>query len=195
VALDSVNDPGQVVAAIGRAAGADLSGADAPVEAASLDALGTGAVDLPERQRTLRAAVEWSIGLLEGDERSLLEAAAVFVDGWTIPAASEVAGLEEDQALDLTEALARHSLIYIDSTQLGPRPRMLETVRAFVAERLAARPDAGQVERRHADYYRALAEQADRPLRTAQGEWLEILEAEGWTSRSGRRWPPARSAP
>jgi predicted ATPase len=56
---------------------------------------------------------------------------------------------------------------------------MLETVREFVAERLAARPDAGQVGRRHADYYRGLAEQADRPLRGAgQGEWLERLDAE-----------------
>jgi predicted ATPase len=52
--------------------------------AASLDALGTGAVDLPERQRTLRATVEWSVGLLADAERSLLEVTAVFVDGWTI---------------------------------------------------------------------------------------------------------------
>jgi hypothetical protein len=47
----------------------------------SLDALGTGAVDLPERQRTLRATVEWSVGLLEDPERSLLEVAAAFADG------------------------------------------------------------------------------------------------------------------
>jgi predicted ATPase len=78
--------------------------------AASLDALGTGAVDLPERQRTLRATVEWSIGLLDGAERSLLQVAAVFTDGWTVPAAAAVAGLEEDRALELSEALAGHSL-------------------------------------------------------------------------------------
>src|SRR6516164_370288 len=64
--------------------------------AKSLDALGTGAVDLPERQRTLRATVEWSVGLLEDAERSLLETAAVFVDGWTVEAAAQVAGLDED---------------------------------------------------------------------------------------------------
>jgi predicted ATPase len=56
--------------------------------AATLDAIGAGAVDLPERQRTLRATVEWSVGLLEDDERSLLEVTAVFTDGWTIPAAA-----------------------------------------------------------------------------------------------------------
>ena len=135
--------------------------------ARSLDALGTGAVDLPERQRTLRATVEWSVGLLEDAERSLLEIAAVFADGWTIEAAAQVADLDEDRALDLTEALARHSLVHLDPAGDGPRPRMLETVRAFVAERLAARPDVAEIERRHAGYYRALAEQADRPLRGA----------------------------
>jgi len=88
--------------------------------AASLDALGTGAVDLPERQRTLRATIEWSVGLLEDAERSLLEVTAVFTDGWTIPAAAQVAGLDEDRALELCEALARHSLVAIDSTELGP---------------------------------------------------------------------------
>jgi predicted ATPase len=116
----------------------------------SLNALGTGAVDLPERQRTLRATVQWSVDLLDGPERSLLEVAAVFTDGWTIPAVAQVAGLDEDRALELSEALARHSLIYLDSTELGPRSRMLETVREFVAERLAARPDTAEVGRRHA---------------------------------------------
>jgi predicted ATPase len=157
--------------------------------AASLDALGTGAADLPDRQRTLRATVEWSIGLLTGAERSLLEAAAAFADGWTIQAAAEVAGLDEDRALELSEALARHSLIYIDSTELGPRSRMLETIRAFVAERLAARPDADQIGRRHAGYYRALAERADRPLRGAgQSEWLERLDAETGNLATAVRW-------
>jgi predicted ATPase len=157
--------------------------------AASLDALGTGAVDLPERQRTLRATVEWSVGLLTDAERSLLEAAAVFVDGWTIQAAAQVAGLDEERALELSEALARHSLVYADSTGLGPRSRMLDTVRAFMAERLAARPDADQVGRRHAGYYRALAEQADRPLRdTGQGEWLERLDAEAGNLAAAVRW-------
>jgi predicted ATPase len=157
--------------------------------AASLDALGTGAVDLPERQRTLRATVEWSVGLLTDAERSLLEVAAMFTDGWTIQAVSAVADLEEDRALELSEALARHSLVYLDSTQLGPRTRMLETVREFVAERLAARPDAAEVGRKHAGFYRALAEQADRPLRGAgPGVWLERLDAEAGNLAAAVRW-------
>jgi predicted ATPase len=157
--------------------------------AASLDSLGTGAVDLPERQRTLRATVQWSIGLLEGAERSLLEVAAVFADGWTIQAASAVAGLDEDRALELSEALARHSLVYVDSTEPGPRSRMLETVREFVAEQLAVRPDATEIGRRHADYFRVLAEQADRPLRgPGRREWLGRLQVETGNLATAVRW-------
>jgi len=157
--------------------------------AASLDALGTGAVDLPERQRTVRATVDWSVGQLDDGERSLLETAAVFTGGWTIEAAAQVAGMDEDQTLGLLEELARHSLVQLDSTGPGPRCRMLETVRAFIAERLAARPDAGEIQRRHADYYRALAEQADRPLRGAgQGEWMERLEAEAGNLAACATW-------
>jgi len=147
--------------------------------ATSLDALGTGTVDMPERQRTLRATVEWSVGLLDDAERSLLEIMAVFVDGWTIQAAADVAGLDAEQTLELTEALARHSLVQIDDTEFGPRSRMLETIREFVSERLTARPDLAEVRRRHADHYRHLAEHADRPLRgVGHNEWLERLQVE-----------------
>ena len=157
--------------------------------ARSLDALGTGAVDLPERQRTLRATVEWSVSLLDDAERSLLEIVAIFADGWTVEAAAQVAGLSEDRALELSEALARHSLVYLDNSELGPRSRMLETVRAFVAERLAARPDAAEVGRRHAGYYRALAERADLPVRRGgDREWLERLEAEAGNLAAAVRW-------
>ena len=157
--------------------------------AASLDALGTGAVDLPERQRTLRATVEWSVGLLEDGERSLLEVVAVFTGGWTIDAAAQVAELEEDRALELLEALARHSLIQLDPGSDGSRCAMLGTVRAFVAERLAARPDAAEVQRRHAEYYRGLAGQADRALRgTGHGQWMERLEAETQNLAAAVSW-------
>jgi predicted ATPase len=162
----------------------------------SLDSLGAGAVDLPQRQRTLRATVDWSVSLLDQSERSLLETAAVFVDGWTIQAAAQVAGLDEDRALVLSEALARHSLIQLDPTELGVRLRMLDTIRAFMAERLAARADAAAIGRRHADHYRGLAEQADRPLRAAgqkaqgagHGQWLERLQAEAGNLAAAVRW-------
>ena len=155
----------------------------------SLDALGAGAVDLPARQHTLRATVEWSVGLLEDNERSLLEILAIFVDGWTVEAAAQVAKLDEDRALELSEALARHSLIQLDRTDHGPRSRMLETVREFVAERLASRADVAQAGRRHADYYRALATQADRPMRgVGHSEWLERLQTEAGNLAAAVEW-------
>ncbi|MEV4539187.1 DUF4062 domain-containing protein [Asanoa sp. NPDC049518] len=155
----------------------------------SLDALGTGALDLPERQRTLRAAVEWSVDLLDAAERSLLETTAVFVDGWTIEAAAEVAGISEDEALDLTDALVRHSLVQLDHADVGTRCRMLQTVRMFVAERLMARPDAADIQRRHAQTYKALAISADRPLRgVGQRDWVERLQTEAGNLAASVRW-------
>jgi predicted ATPase len=147
----------------------------------------------------LRATVQWSVDLLEPDEQSLLETAAVFVDGWTLQAAAEVAGVDEDRVLELTEALARHSLISLDRAggpAPGPRLRMLETIRVFVAERLDARPDVAEVGRRHADYYRGLAEQADQPRRAvgqqlrgaSQSEWVERLQVEAGNLAAAVRW-------
>jgi predicted ATPase len=155
----------------------------------SLDALGGGTVDMPARQQTLRATVAWSVDLLEDAERSLLEVCAVFVGGWTLEAAAEVAELDEDRALDLLEVLDRHSLIQRDGS--GPEIRcwMLETVRAFVAERLGARPDAAEIRRHHADCYRRLVERAALPLRRGvQSEWATGLEAEVGNLGAAVRW-------
>jgi predicted ATPase len=152
--------------------------------ARSLDILGAGMVDLPERQRTLRATVQWSVGLLDDAERSLLEVVAVFVDGWTTEAAAQVAGLDEDRALALSEALARHSLIQLDPTERGVRPRMLETVRAFVAEQLAARPDLGDIERRYAGYYRGWPRRRTRSCAAS----TRTSGLNGWRPRPAT-WP------
>jgi tetratricopeptide (TPR) repeat protein len=155
----------------------------------SLDALGSGAVDAPERQQTLRATVEWSMGLLDEAERSLLEVAAVFNDGWTVEAIAQVARLGEDRALELTEALARHSLVQPYGAELEPRSRMLETVREFVAERLYARADAEEIRQGHAGYYRALAERVGGPLRRGgHDEWAGRLEAEERNLSAAVRW-------
>jgi predicted ATPase len=155
----------------------------------SLDALGTGTVDVPERQRTLRATVEWSVGMLDDDERSFLETSAVFVDGWTLEAAAAVTGLDEERTMDLTESLARHSLIELEITEAGTRSRMLDTIREFVAERLAARPDVTEIRQRHADHYRALAEESDRRLRRiGHSEWLERLERDAGNLAAAMRW-------
>jgi predicted ATPase len=152
-----------------------------------LDALGTGPVDLPERQRTLRATVEWSVGLLEDAERHMLDTLSVFAGGWTVDAAARVSDLTEDAALDLLDALAGHSLVQVDATDAGPRFHMLEAVRELAAERLAARADRADVERRHAHYFRSLVENADWPAER-QAEWAEQLRTEEENLRIAIRW-------
>lgn len=152
-----------------------------------LDALGTGPVDLPARQRTLRATVEWSAGLLDDAERRLLATLSVFVDGWLVEAAVEISGLAEDRTLDLLDTLAGHSLVSIDATPVGPRFRMLAAIREFAAEQLAAGPDLADVEQRHAQYFGALVEHTDRPAER-QAEWAERLRTEEGNLGVAIRW-------
>jgi predicted ATPase len=152
-----------------------------------LDALGRGPVDLPERQRTLRATVEWSIGLLGPDEQEMLAALSVFVGGWTTEAAVEVAGLDEYLTLDLLDALAGHSLVRIEASDPGPRFSMLAAVRELAAERLAAGTEQEAVQRRHGRYYGALVENADWPAER-HAEWAERLRIEEENLRIAIRW-------
>ncbi len=155
----------------------------------SLDALGTATVDAPDRQRTLRATVEWSIELLDPEERSLLDVMSVFVDGWTVEAASEVAGLDEGHAVDMAEALCRHSLVVAEMTTFGSRCRMLNTIRAFVVERLANRADADDIGRRHAECFRQMAVAADVPLRgMRQSAWADRLQVEMGNIAAAVHW-------
>src|SRR5215469_2898134 len=153
----------------------------------SLNALGTGPTDLPERQRTLRATVEWSIELLDDAEREMLATLSVFAEGWTIQAAVHVSNLPEERTLDLLDALARQSLISVDATNAQPRFRMLSSIREVAAERLAASADRAGVERRHAEYFGALVENADWPAER-QAEWAERLRAEEENLGVAVRW-------
>jgi len=153
----------------------------------SLDALGTGPVDLPERQRTLRATAEWSIALLDEAEKQMLATLSIFVEGWTVAAAAQVSGLGEDQTLDRIDALARHSLVNVEATDVEPRFRMLQSIRELAAERLAASAELADVERRHAQYFGALVENADWPLER-QAEWAEQLRIEEGNLERAIRW-------
>jgi predicted ATPase len=152
-----------------------------------LDALGTGPVDLPERQRTLRATVEWSFGLLADAERELVEALSVFADGWTLEAATYVSARTEDETLDLLDALAGHSLVSVVADDRGPRFRMLVTVRELAAERLAASGAGADVARRHARYFADLVTDASWPAER-QVEWADRLGLEEENLRVAIKW-------
>jgi predicted ATPase len=154
-----------------------------------LDTLGAAPADLPERQRTLRATFEWSIGLLGQDEGRVLDALSVFADGWTVEAAAIVCAIEEERALNTLDALARHSLLIVESTGAAPRLRMLESLREYARERLGDGPDAAEVRRRHAECFCGLIQRADRPLRgIGHAEWVDRLQREEGNLRVAIQW-------
>jgi predicted ATPase len=152
-----------------------------------LDALGTGPVDLPARQRSLRATIEWSISLLDEDERNLTAALSVFVDGWTVAAAAVVAEVTEDRALDLLDALAGHSLVGAVATAAGPRFRMLTTVREFAAELLDADESGDETRRRHAELFRSVVENV-RWSTERQIDWVDRVRVDEENVRAAVRW-------
>jgi predicted ATPase len=130
-----------------------------------------GARDLPERQRTLRATIEWSYDLLGDEEQRLLSRLSVFSGGCTLEAAEDVA----EANVDTLQSLVDKSLVRFTNGRYG----MLETIREFAAEALAASPDAEKLERRHAEHYLRLALEAEPELTgAAQAPWLDRLEAE-----------------
>ncbi|GAA1991112.1 DUF4062 domain-containing protein [Microbacterium pumilum] len=152
-----------------------------------LDGLGSGPVDLPERQRTLRATAEWSVGLLADSEAQLLATLSVFADGWTIAAAAAVAATDEFDALDLLDALAGHSLVTVDASASEPRFRMLTTVRELAAEHLLARPERPAVERRHAEYFASIID-TDAVPTDLTTPWADRLRVEEENVRVAIAW-------
>ena len=147
-----------------------------------LDVLRRRAADLPERQRTLRATLEWSHQLLDAKEQTLLARLSVFAGGFSLEAAEAVCDPEgELDFLDSLTALLDDSLVLpADDPDLAqPRFRMLETVRAFAAERLAAADNAALVSARHQAWYRHLAHQAHPFLcGPNQKAWVARLDPE-----------------
>ena len=151
-----------------------------------LPLLTTGAADAPERQRTLRAAIEWSRDLLDDRERALFARLAVFSGGGTLDAAERICPTD----LDTLESLVDKSLVRADAGRdEEPRFAMLETIRELALERLAAESDADDVRRRHAEYFLDLATEAEDGLRgPEQGRWLHRVELEHDNFRAALGW-------
>jgi predicted ATPase len=142
-----------------------------------LPLLSRGARDAPERQRTLRATIEWSYELLTDTEKLLFATLAVFRGGCTLEAAEEVV----EANLDALQSLVEKNLLRFS----GERFWMLETIREYATERLDGLEDAQALRVRHTDYFVRLAEEAEPHLTGAQqGLWLERLDAEHDNFRS-----------
>jgi non-specific serine/threonine protein kinase len=181
------------------------------------DALGRGSRTTSPRQQTLRAAIDWSYGLLTPEEQLLVRRLSVFAGGWGLEAAEEVAScklrvaspegnpdsdltthnsqlapdpatlLEAGDVLSVLAQLVDKSLVVVEDRGPRVRYRMLETLREYAAERLDAE-ERRALERRHAEVFLAVAEAAGAPSGATQVEGLARLEAEQENLRAALRW-------
>jgi tetratricopeptide (TPR) repeat protein len=151
-----------------------------------------GARDLPSRQQTLRNTLEWSYSLLDEQEKTLYARLSVFVGGFTLEAAEAVCN--EEEKLDILEgltALMDNSLLRQEELFEGePRFGMLETIRTYALERLAASSETESLAARHAAYFaHVVHNQVGFNLYTDQAlHWLNWLERENDNVRATLRW-------
>ena len=156
----------------------------------SLD-LAAGPVDLPSRQRTLRATVEWSHSLLGEAERALLARLSVFAGAFSLDGAEAVGAVDGgEDVLDTLSSLVAQSLVSADERYADePRFRMLDTVRAYARERLAERGERAATLARLSAYLRELADTAGAELGGADNAaWSSRIDGERDDLRSMMRW-------
>jgi predicted ATPase/class 3 adenylate cyclase len=125
-----------------------------------------GPRDAEPRHRTLRATIEWSHDLLTGPEQALFRRLAVFAGDCTLDAAESVCQPADGALVGLLDKC----LVLRGDDESEPRFGMLESIRDFAAERLAADGEAAALRARHAGYFRALAERMDAALRAGEPE-------------------------
>ena len=149
----------------------------------SFDVLNGGMQDLPDRQRTLHRAIDWSYCLLTEPEKRLFRRLSVFLDGWTLEAAEMICSLDGEQPQDILDGLER----FIDNSLINPpvevegEPRftMLETIREYSCYRLSESGESSRIRTNYHQYYLRFAEQAESELKgPGQLEWIKRVEAE-----------------
>lgn len=152
-----------------------------------------GALDLPERQQTLRSAIDWSHDLLNEAEQRLFRRLSVFVGGCTLEAIEAVCNTRHDLDLDSFEGVS--SLIDKNLSQSVDRPAeeqrftMLETIREYALDRLRASGEERQVRRAHAAYCLVLAEEGNPELNAIdRATWLARCDVEIDNFRSALDW-------
>jgi len=140
------------------------------------------------RQQTLRALIDWSYEHCTGPERALWQRASVFAGGFDLAAAEQVCardGITSGQVLDLVDALADKSVLSVDPDG-EPRYRMLETIRQYGRDRLAASGQRSVLQRLQRDYYQQL-------VRTARSQWFGPDQV-AWQARLRREHANLRAA-
>src|SRR6266571_6277900 len=159
----------------------------------SLQLLTGGAKDLPLRQQTLRGAIDWSYGLLSQAEQALFRRLSVFVGGCTLEGVEAVCNTKQELGLDVLEGMA--SLVDKSLVQQIERPGaesrfvLLDTVREYGLERLAASGEEHATKRAHAAYCLVLAEEsASQAADPARTEWVSLFEVENDNFRTALEW-------
>jgi predicted ATPase/class 3 adenylate cyclase/Tfp pilus assembly protein PilF len=145
-----------------------------------------GTRDAPERQRTLRAAIAWSFGLLPPAEQQGFYRLSVFAGGFSLDAAEAACAAD----LPTVAALVEKNLVRREPTPDGEtRYVMLETIREFAVERLAESHEARAVSDAHAAYFRAVSDHAAiKDKRVNQAGWLRRLDIERDNLRAAFEW-------
>jgi predicted ATPase/class 3 adenylate cyclase len=149
-----------------------------------------GPRDVPERRRTLRGAIQWSFDLLPPDEQRLFARLAAFSGGWSLEAAEEICREGGTDVLVPLESLVESCLVQRDETPDGEiRFRMLETISEFAKDRLDQSDEAEVTRRKHAHFFRQVAEEAEPQL---DGEhrisWMQYFEREHDNIRAALDW-------
>jgi predicted ATPase len=157
----------------------------------SLHLLTGGAKDLPVRQQTLRGTIDWSYGLLSEAEQALFRRLSVFVGGCTLEGVEAVCNTKQDLGLDVLEGMASlvdKSLVQqIERPGGEPRFVLLDTVREYGLERLAASGEERATKRAHAAYCLVLAEES-QAADPARAEWVSLFEVEHDNFRAALEW-------
>jgi len=156
------------------------------LEGSLLETTGEGKRDALDHHQTLRAAIEWSYGMLEDDEAELFSRLGVFAGGFELPAVETVC----EGRPRLLESLLDKSLGRRDrQSEDRARFEMLESIREFALEKLDATGERERLRRRHAEYYLGLAQEAEPELRGAhQLEWVKRLGREHENFRAALDW-------
>jgi predicted ATPase/DNA-binding CsgD family transcriptional regulator len=156
-----------------------------------LKVLTGGARNLPERQRTLQAAIDWSYNLLDPAEQTLFRRLGVFVDGCTFEAIEDVCGAE-GQGLDPLEgvtSLIGKSLLQRQESTGEPRFVMLETIREYSREKLEDAGELDAVGDRHFGYFARFLEEAEPELiGRDQVLWARRIDADQNNLRAALEW-------
>jgi predicted ATPase len=156
-----------------------------------------GPQDLPERQQTVRATIEWSYRLLDEPDRALLGRMSVFAGGASLDAVQAVCAPNSSPigTLDRLQALSENSLIFTRPDETGgERFRMLELIREFAAAMLTEAGEAAAVSRRHAEHFGEFVDRNGPELdggelvaafATFDADYPNLIEALGWARDEG----------